>query len=149
LKPGSVIGRGVVASYKYDPFGRIESQSGSLANDNVYRFSSKEALFKTTAAGGPSRDRNAVGPPPGSPPGADVFYGPEDSGVTCTRVPNSIGKEDAAINCCRDPNKSNNGIWFPGLNDCHNPLDDCLNEAGIAPEDIPPHPRFGSNNGIR
>ena len=44
----------MVASYKYDPFGRIESQSGSLANDNVYRFSSKEALFKTTAAGGPS-----------------------------------------------------------------------------------------------
>ena len=32
----------------------IESQSGSLANDNVYRFSSKEDLFKTTSAGGPS-----------------------------------------------------------------------------------------------
>ncbi len=44
----------IVASYKYDPFGRIESQSGSLANDNVYRFSSKEVFFKTTAAGGPS-----------------------------------------------------------------------------------------------
>jgi len=44
----------MVASYKYDPFGRVESQSGSLATDNVYRFSSKEALFKTTFAGGPS-----------------------------------------------------------------------------------------------
>jgi len=44
----------MVASYKYDPFGRIESQSGSMATDNVYRFSSKEALFKTTFAGGPS-----------------------------------------------------------------------------------------------
>ncbi len=44
----------MVASYKYDPFGRIESQSGSLATDNVYRFSSKEGLFKTTSAGGPS-----------------------------------------------------------------------------------------------
>jgi RHS repeat-associated protein len=32
----------VVASYRYDPFGNIISQSGSLADANVYRFSSKE-----------------------------------------------------------------------------------------------------------
>jgi RHS repeat-associated protein len=32
----------VVASYLYDPYGRILSQSGSLANANLYRFSSKE-----------------------------------------------------------------------------------------------------------
>lgn len=32
----------VVASYRYDPFGNLISSSGSLANDNIYRFSSKE-----------------------------------------------------------------------------------------------------------
>ena len=32
----------VVASYRYDPFGNTLSQSGSLADDNTYRFSSKE-----------------------------------------------------------------------------------------------------------
>src|SRR5262249_54037429 len=31
-----------VASYRYDPFGSLISSSGSLASDNVYRFSSKE-----------------------------------------------------------------------------------------------------------
>jgi RHS repeat-associated protein len=32
----------VVASYRYDPFGKTISQSGSLADANVYRFSLKE-----------------------------------------------------------------------------------------------------------
>jgi RHS repeat-associated protein len=32
----------IVASYRYDPFGNIISKSGSLADANVYRFSSKE-----------------------------------------------------------------------------------------------------------
>ena len=32
----------VVASYRYDPFGNTLSQSGTLADANVYRFSSKE-----------------------------------------------------------------------------------------------------------
>jgi RHS repeat-associated protein len=31
-----------VATYRYDPFGNLISSSGSLANANVYRFSSKE-----------------------------------------------------------------------------------------------------------
>jgi RHS repeat-associated protein len=38
----------LVASYRYDPYGRIISQSGSLASANVHRFSSKEYL---TASG--------------------------------------------------------------------------------------------------
>jgi RHS repeat-associated protein len=33
----------VVASYRYDPFGNTISQSGTLADVNVYRFSSKES----------------------------------------------------------------------------------------------------------
>jgi RHS repeat-associated protein len=34
--------QGLAASYRYDPFGNALSWSGSLADDNVYRFSSKE-----------------------------------------------------------------------------------------------------------
>jgi RHS repeat-associated protein len=33
----------IVAKYLYDPFGNILSQSGSLADTNLYRFSSKES----------------------------------------------------------------------------------------------------------
>src|SRR5262249_7592683 len=33
----------MVASYRYDPFGNTISLSGTLANANVYRFSSKES----------------------------------------------------------------------------------------------------------
>ena len=32
----------MVASYRYDPFGNAISKSGTLADANVYRFSSKE-----------------------------------------------------------------------------------------------------------
>src|SRR5262249_31730690 len=32
----------VVASYRYDPFGNLMSSSGTLASDNLRRFSSKE-----------------------------------------------------------------------------------------------------------
>ena len=34
----------LVANYRYDPFGRIFYQSGTLASANVYRFSSKEQM---------------------------------------------------------------------------------------------------------
>jgi RHS repeat-associated protein len=34
--------QGIVANYKYDPYGRTISSSGSLAAANLYRFSSKE-----------------------------------------------------------------------------------------------------------
>lgn len=35
-------GQGLAASYKYDAYGNLVRQSGSLASANVYRFSSKE-----------------------------------------------------------------------------------------------------------
>src|SRR5262245_18348894 len=35
-------GQSMVASYRYDPFGNTISSSGTLADANVYRFSSKE-----------------------------------------------------------------------------------------------------------
>ena len=70
------------------------------------------------------------------------------SGVSCQRIPNSDGKEDKAFDCCEDRHKSNSGIWFPGLNDCHNKTDNCLNEAGVPPEDVPPHKRIGKNRGV-
>jgi RHS repeat-associated protein len=36
------VSQGIEAKYEYDPFGNITSQSGSLADANLYRFSSKE-----------------------------------------------------------------------------------------------------------
>jgi len=93
-----------------------------------------------------THDDSLKGPKPGVEPGWDIWYGPPDSGVRCERIPNSNGKEADAIKCCRD--KANKGVWFPGLNDCHNPLDKCLKDAGISPRDIPPHKRFGKNRGV-
>jgi len=37
-------GQGLGASYRYDPFGNTISQSGTYADANVYRFSSKESV---------------------------------------------------------------------------------------------------------
>jgi len=39
--------QGMVASYRYDPFGNTISKSGTLADDNVYRLSSKELLLNS------------------------------------------------------------------------------------------------------
>jgi RHS repeat-associated protein len=39
--------QGLAASYRYDPYGRVISWSGSLTNANVYRFSSKEVHAKS------------------------------------------------------------------------------------------------------
>jgi RHS repeat-associated protein len=42
------VSQSVVASYRYDPFGNTISQSGTLADANVYRFSSKEVHTNST-----------------------------------------------------------------------------------------------------
>jgi RHS repeat-associated protein len=39
--------QGLAASYRYDPFGNTISSSGSLADANIYRFSSKEILVNS------------------------------------------------------------------------------------------------------
>jgi RHS repeat-associated protein len=39
--------QGLAANYRYDPFGNTISSSGSLANANIYRFSSKEILVNS------------------------------------------------------------------------------------------------------
>src|SRR5207249_2043202 len=44
-----------------------------------------------------THDDKAIGPPAGLDDGVDIWYGPEESGVTCTRVPNSNAKEQQAI----------------------------------------------------
>lgn len=43
----------VVASYKYDPYGNTLSSSGSLADENVYRFSSKASMNSLAGVYGP------------------------------------------------------------------------------------------------
>ncbi len=39
--------QGLAASYRYDPYGRLMAQSGTLATANLYRFSSKELHAKS------------------------------------------------------------------------------------------------------
>ncbi len=43
----------LAASYRYDPFGNTTALSGTLANANVYRFSSKESSVWITGLGAP------------------------------------------------------------------------------------------------
>jgi hypothetical protein len=35
----------------------------------------------------------------------------------------------------------NDGIWFPGINDCHNKVEKALKECCLSDEGVP-HPRF-------
>jgi uncharacterized protein RhaS with RHS repeats len=144
---------------KLDPFGLslwvcTSRAFGIIGVNHAYMWDDREetkgdrdcSMQASSQRGGKTHDKSLIGPPPGSGDGFDIWYGPEDSGISCQRIPNSNGKEDAAIKCCRY--KSNKGAWFPGINDCHNPLDNCLGEAGIPSGDIPPHKRFGKNRGI-
>jgi hypothetical protein len=39
------------------------------------------------------------------------------------------------MNCCK--NTADNGIWFPILNDCHNPLEKCIKDAGLVSPGAP------------
>ena len=72
-------------------------------------------------------------------PGVDT--GPGTPGQDCTKVPGSEGKESAVMACCEK--NANNGVWTPGVNDCHNTVDDCLGSNGLK---APPHPRFNNPN---
>jgi len=150
--------------FAMDPFGLslwvcTSRAFGIIGISHVYMWDDRKETPKGKhdcsmqgSSGNPNtHDDSLKGPLPGSGEGFDLWYGDIDSGVSCQRIPNSNGKEDAAIKCCRD--KANKRIWFPGLNDCHNPLDKCLTApppagAGIPASDIPPHKRFGKNRGV-
>lgn len=41
------------------------------------------------------------------------------------------------MKCCRA--RANQGIYFPGVRDCHTSADDCLKQNGL---DQPQYPRF-------
>ncbi len=55
--------------------------------------------------------------------------GPGLGGDACNLVPDSGGREDELMDCCRA--NANAGIWLPWINDCHNALEDCTEEAGM------------------
>ena len=222
----------MVASYRYDPFGNTISSSGTLADANVYRFSSKEIhansgmyyygyrfydpnlqrwinrdpikdrgfrrlrplkkgrtyrnsyLFALTPTGTIDPlgltvwlctrpvdsfpyvgvhaylwdDRDTFDDNENNPanhscgnegscghgssgndtsnPG-DVGPDSGEPGVHCAAVPGSDGNEDAIMDNCRQ--HANDGMWVPGINDCHNRADKCLKDSGYTP---PPHSRF-------
>ncbi|GFE81307.1 hypothetical protein GCM10011487_33070 [Steroidobacter agaridevorans] len=47
----------------------------------------------------------------------------------CVKVDGSDGLEDQVMSCCKK--NANNGLWFPGFNDCHNAANDCIKSAGL------------------
>ena len=48
----------------------------------------------------------------------------------CRTVDGTDGMEQQLMNSCMET--ANEGLmWFPGINDCHEALDDCLAEAGV------------------
>jgi RHS repeat-associated protein len=55
---------------------------------------------------------------------------PGAPGTFCVDVPGSDGHEDSIMKCCNKT--ADQGMWFPGINDCHNSLDRCLKGEGIA-----------------
>jgi len=48
---------------------------------------------------------------------------------SCVKVEGSDGLEDSVMSCCKK--NANNGLWFPGINDCHNAANDCIESAGL------------------
>jgi RHS repeat-associated protein len=201
----------VVASYLYDPYGRILSQGGWLAAANLYRFSSKEFHVNSglvyylyrfydpnlqrwvnrdpIAEGGGVNlygfvNNNAVGsidalgltlyyctvPTSPSPPtfgigrhaylwndatqdecgmesscgiggttshnGGPGGTGPnaQKPGALCNPIPGTDGTDAAnsdLMKWCHQ--NANNGIWIPGLHDCHNAVNKCLAYGNLPP----------------
>lgn len=64
-------------------------------------------------------------------------------GDCCVPIQDSEGKNSQLMKCCQQ--HANEGLWFPGINDCHNHLDKCLSGAGLTPPNLPCG-RFGDPN---
>jgi RHS repeat-associated protein len=63
---------------------------------------------------------------------------PSSPGTVCVEVPESAGKEDEVMECCRSKNYEGAGWpFFPGLNDCHNTVERCLEKAGLKSPGVP------------
>ena len=61
--------------------------------------------------------------------------GPNDPKSHCIPIP---GGGESIMDCCKQ--NANNGIYCPGLHDCHTSLNNCLKKNGLKP---PHNPRFG------
>jgi hypothetical protein len=65
--------------------------------------------------------------------------GPGLGGDVCSKVPDSDGSAGTSLmNCCR--NTANSGIYFPGIRDCHNAVNRCLEQNNFT---VPSAPRLG------
>ena len=67
---------------------------------------------------------------------------PQASGTICIAVSGSDGHEAGIMADCAA--HANTGIWFPGINDCHNKVQRCLVRNGLTP---PSNPRFRPGSG--
>jgi RHS repeat-associated protein len=88
----------------------------------------RECGQESSCGSGPHTSHNG-GPGPG--------WGGAKPGTKCMPVDGSDGKEDAIMADCNA--HANTGIWFPGINDCHNKARRCLKREGLTP---PNNPRF-------
>ncbi len=90
--------------------------------------------------------RNPLDFPDGEEPGPPANYGHdiwEEDGRHCTRIQDSDDddKADCAMIHCYE--HANDGLWLPIINDCHNTVEDALDECGLSMVDdcgqpIPP-----------
>jgi len=123
------------------PTGRIDSHGLK-----IWVCSRKVQGFPFVGNHGYLWDDTGKNPPCGKRGSSCYRQNPTDTGNDkgpgeddCTPVDGSDGQEDDVMQCCQD--KANGGVWLPGLNDCHNLINRCLNKNGLKP---PPHPRFGA-----
>jgi RHS repeat-associated protein len=90
-----------------------------------FPFVGNHAYLWDDRTGTPCGMNSSSGTGPTGRPGTDL--GPQKD--SCTKVMGSDGKEDDVMKCCnRD---ANNGVWTPGINDCHNAANDCIEESGL------------------
>jgi hypothetical protein len=65
------------------------------------------------------------------------LYGPERglNGDDCNFIPGSEGREYDLMKYCRD--HANDGMWFPGVNDCHNATEETVESNGLEYPEAP------------
>jgi RHS repeat-associated protein len=66
---------------------------------------------------------------------------PSSPGTVCVDVPGSDGREDDVLKCC--DKTRNQGVFFPGVNDCHTSIQRCLQDNKL-PLTAAPGGRWGA-----
>lgn len=117
------------------PFGGV-GRHAYFWDDRPGTAKGKRECGKEGSSGYGGHSSDNIGPSSGETSNPWNGSGPKGES-TCYPVNGSDGKEQAVMDCC-DKN-ANKGVIWPGRNDCHNSVDDCLKDNGL---NSPPHPRL-------